>query len=94
MGLLGAIVGALIPLPGATIGFSIFFSFIGYAAARWGTGAVLEIIQRWIEDESEGDLPPWCLRINLSTGRMNPLFLRPFKFLICIATQASLLSIH
>ena len=50
MGLLGTIVGAIIPFPGATVGFSIFFSFIGYTLARWGTGAVLEIVQRWIEE--------------------------------------------
>ncbi len=53
MSIAGGVVGAFIPLPGATVGFSIFFGFIGYVIARWGSGALIEKIQQMINEENE-----------------------------------------
>jgi hypothetical protein len=53
MSMLGAIVGAFIPLPGATIGFSIFFGFIGYVIARSGSGALINMLEQMLDKKNE-----------------------------------------
>jgi hypothetical protein len=49
----GAAVGAVIPLPFTTVICSILFAFIGYVIARWGSGALVERLQRMIESDSD-----------------------------------------
>ncbi|CAF1063511.1 unnamed protein product [Adineta steineri] len=53
MSIAGGAVGVFIPLPGATVGFSILFGFIGYVIARWGAGALIETLQQMINEKNE-----------------------------------------
>lgn len=47
----GVLIGTFIPLPGAVVGFSIFFGFVGYILGRSGTDAAIIWIERLINDE-------------------------------------------
>lgn len=51
--LAGGMIGAFVPLPGATVGFSIFVGFVGYLIGRCGSGTVINIIERCIEDKNK-----------------------------------------
>ncbi|CAF3555443.1 unnamed protein product [Rotaria sp. Silwood1] len=51
MSIAGGVVGTFIPLPGATVGFSILFGFISYVIARWGSGALINIFQKLIDEK-------------------------------------------
>ncbi|CAF5180784.1 unnamed protein product, partial [Rotaria sp. Silwood1] len=51
MSIAGGVVGTFIPLPGAIVGFSILFGFISYVIARWGSGALINIFQKLIDEK-------------------------------------------
>ena len=71
----GGVIGALIPLPGAAVGFSILFGFIGYVAARFSSGAVIDILEKVIEKRNgltsieEKDV--WCKCMKLTLARLD-----------------------
>ncbi|CAF1054404.1 unnamed protein product [Rotaria magnacalcarata] len=53
MSIAGAAVGAFVLLPGATVGFSILFGFIGYTIARWGAGGLLDAFEKMFTGKNE-----------------------------------------
>lgn len=46
---LGIVVGIYFPFPGSTAVFSILFGIIGYILTRWGSGFLINVLERSLE---------------------------------------------
>lgn len=55
LSMVGVAVGGVIPLPGAVVGFSIFFGFIGYIVGRSGSDALLLWLQRLTKNKDDNE---------------------------------------
>lgn len=53
LSILGGIVGAFIPLPGAMVSFSVFFGFLGYVITRWSAGAIIDMLEKMIDEKKD-----------------------------------------